>query len=778
MSAPTPRRATPARAAPGVLLTPEHDIAPRWWTIILALLWCAAVVVIYYRNAPGALADGDWRLSTLLELGAGGWRFPYLGSALKTDAVAVGSALALLASAVLTGLAIARAARWRFDSALEQLPIAASLGIGALAYAGLALAAVGLYRPWVLRALTLVPLTGGGVWWLRHGGRLALAGRYAEDRHAVRGMAASAADDRAWMWVAVTVAAMLLAFVAALAPEIEYDAVWFHLYFPRLFLQHGRLVDIPSQYISLYPMTWELWFGYGMSFGGQTTAKLLQFACLPLTAVVVYATARRYARGANAWIAVALFATTPLVMWSASTAYVDLALAMYVALVMYALARYAERRGVQWLCIAAVNLGLGLATKHLMLLVLPLICPGLALVLWWRERARRRRRRIARALWPPTVLGAASLLVPLPWYLRSWRSSGNPVFPELYSMFGAPESRWNALSQAGLERFMRHFGRSRTAEHLLTLPWHMTMHAAYYDGTLGVLFLCAVPLLLLPRPRRHHPGERAARAGSSGTRARRTLAALAAFAIGYGVLWASPVSSFQMRWLIPVVPALAVLGAVGVARLAEAVRGMTGRPRMPPLAWALILLLALDLPLFTMLHEGPWDHARHDRVWSERDAWLNSTLHGVPLGVVLGAETREAYIDRSVPTARAWRFMGHALPSDALVLEYGGGDELYRTRPGIWALAASVRQVAFAPVGDTAAALAAAGALGITHVLIDKRFLRSNGFPDSTVWSDFALAAPSTRARDYDLLYEDDRALVFRIRPSAVAARFTHIGGS
>jgi hypothetical protein len=40
-------------------------------------------------------------------------------------------------------------------------------------------------------------------------------------------------------------------------------------------------------------------------------------------------------------------------------------------------------------------------------------------------------------------------------------------------------------------------------------------------------------------------------------------------------VWASPISTFQMRFLIPLVPVLAVLSAIGAQRLIDATRGVT-----------------------------------------------------------------------------------------------------------------------------------------------------------------------------------------------------------
>ncbi|NIV28439.1 MAG: hypothetical protein GWN58_02655, partial [Anaerolineae bacterium] len=53
-------------------------------------------------------------------------------------------------------------------------------------------------------------------------------------------------------------------------------------------------MDPIAEYISLYPMTWELIFGAGLALGGPTAAKLLHFACLPLVGLLTYQMIRRF----------------------------------------------------------------------------------------------------------------------------------------------------------------------------------------------------------------------------------------------------------------------------------------------------------------------------------------------------------------------------------------------------------------------------------------------------------------------------------------------------
>jgi hypothetical protein len=102
------------------------------------------------------------------------------------------------------------------------------------------------------------------------------------------------------------------------------------------------------------------------------------------------------------------------------------------------------------------------------------------------------------------------------------------------------------------------------------------------------------------------------------------------------------------------------------------------------------------------------------------------------------------------------------------VLVWGGGDHFYSHADRLWVFAARARPTAFAPAGRDSAALAGLRALGVTHLLIEHRFLERNGMADQR-WEDFALTTARARAAWYETLYRDDACTVYALRPAARA---------
>jgi 4-amino-4-deoxy-L-arabinose transferase-like glycosyltransferase len=615
---------------------------------------------------------------------------PWIGEAAGRAAIAVTGATLVGAATVSAGAMVLRILKCRFTSRTEHVLFAAVSGVAVIAYSSFLLAVFRIYHPISVALLISAALAAG----------VPGACRIAERAVPLP----TCRRRRALPWLALIVVGLGYGLVAALSPEKEYDALWYHLNLPRIWLDAGHPVDLIEEYISLYPLTWELMFAAGMTLGGVVGAKLLHFACLPLLGLVVWHTARRFFPGVSAAAAVAFVVTTPTVLWESSTAYIDLALALHAAAACYALARYAEQGERAWGGVAALQFGLAAATKHLGVIM---AIVALALYVFWGSRVRHSMRQaLGRAL----VIGLVAAVVPSPWYVRSWIASGNPVFPEMFGVFGAsPPERWDAATEQSLDKFKARFGMGRTPGDLATLPWDVTVHGASFGGALGPVFLVLIPGLLCVR------------------RLRRGVPWLAAGIVSYVAVWASPISSYQLRFLVPIVPALALLAAASLSGLT--VRAAESMRLGPPILAAAVLILGVtNLPPFTRFHEAD------RRGWS---GWLTHVLRDSPLRVVVGRESEAAYLAREVPSFGVWRWINTHLPADVRVLATVGGDHLYADRARIPYDATIARPAVWVGAHEIDNAAAAQRRLGITHVLFDRREL-SRLSPDSSV-----LASPA-----------------------------------
>ena len=224
------------------------------------------------------------------------------------------------------------------------------------------------------------------------------------------------------------------------------------------------------------------------------------------------------------------------------------------------------------------------------------------------------------------------------------------------------------------------------------MPWNATVHGALFGGTLGPVFLVLIPGLVCAR------------------RWRSAVPWLVAAVTAYLAIWASPISSYQLRFLVPIVPALALLAAAALSslsiRAAESMRHGAGI-----LAGAVLILCVLNLPPFTRFHET-------DRKgWT---GWLTHVLRDAPLRVVIGRESERDYLAREVPSFEAWQWINTHAPASACILTTAGGDQLYAQRARIPHDATIARPAVWVGPQELDGATVALRRLGITHVLFDR----------------------------------------------------------
>ncbi|MBI3261234.1 hypothetical protein HYZ64_02575 [Candidatus Berkelbacteria bacterium] len=219
--------------------------------------------------------------------------------------------------------------------------------------------------------------------------------------------------------------AMILAFVTlqffgAAAPEIKFDALWYHLTEAKTYLQEGQIRTFypPAQLSqsSVTPRLQDMLYVFTLAFWPtEQLSKLLNFSFGVLSLLGVYAVGRRLAPPAGGstvgLMAATLFSSFPIFGWLAQTAYIDLSVVFYSVLVMLV---YIAGAPVGAL-VSFMLLGLFLSTKIWALIVLPVIF-GYQIY---------KKQPIDSAI--SSIAGA--LFVASPWFFEALITTGNPVFP-------------------------------------------------------------------------------------------------------------------------------------------------------------------------------------------------------------------------------------------------------------------------------------------------------------------------------------------------------------
>ncbi|RPJ58815.1 MAG: phospholipid carrier-dependent glycosyltransferase [Acidobacteria bacterium] len=377
-------------------------------------------------------------------------------------------------------------------------------------------------------------------------------------------------------------------------PPTSTDELAYHLEVPRRFLESGGQPFFQDNIYAYYPQFGEMLFLFGLAFRLETAARLFHLLFVLLLALAIFGYSRQYLDRLYSAVATAVFLAIPSVMVVGVTAYVDVMFACFAFLALTALLRFFETEGLSWLLLAGVMGGGACSVKYTGIQFVMLL---LLLLLFEQLRRKRRWRQDAGIL-----LVLTAVLVASPYYARNFRLTGWPLFPFSLPLFSlSPGVNWDRERAALLLKFLTDFGVASQSSFVDRLLGPILvfikgrfsgMHA--YQGVASPLFLL-VPLLwwrVRPKPA-----------------PLKQLLVFSALFLGYWTL-----TTQQVRFLLPVLPGLALLLAVGLKAVGS--RGLHA------MVW---LLLAANLAI-----------------------GVNHILEYDPIPYWTGQESKSSYISRHV----------------------------------------------------------------------------------------------------------------------------------
>ncbi len=231
--------------------------------------------------------------------------------------------------------------------------------------------------------------------------------------------------------IALLILQALVNLVGALGPELSFDALWYHLTLPKLYLVNHAVVHIPGGllYYSDMPKLVEMLYVGALSFHNEILAKIIHYFFGILTMLVLYRISRKYFNRTISLIVITVFYSNLVVGWQSTTAYVDLAWAFFETLAFYGFLLWIETKEKKWLIESAVMLGLAVTTK---LLAVGSLMIFLILIVLLAIRQKRTIKQIAQMLFAYSFI---SLLIPLPWFIFSFVHTGNPIYPLFSSIY-------------------------------------------------------------------------------------------------------------------------------------------------------------------------------------------------------------------------------------------------------------------------------------------------------------------------------------------------------
>lgn len=218
--------------------------------------------------------------------------------------------------------------------------------------------------------------------------------------------------------------------IGALAPEFSFDALWYHLSLPKIFLQNNSFIYAieGNFYYSVMPKLGEMLFTPFIAFNFDVLAKLVQWIFGILTSIVIYKISRRYFDEIKSFLAVLIFYSSLIIAWESTVAYVDLIRAFFEVMGLWGFLVWRETRDRKILIESAIFIGLAVSTK---LLAMGSII--IFIILFFSFEKDKIFAFKNSFLFTVVVLLSVS-----PWLILAFLITGNPIFPifsEVYPSF-------------------------------------------------------------------------------------------------------------------------------------------------------------------------------------------------------------------------------------------------------------------------------------------------------------------------------------------------------
>jgi hypothetical protein len=469
--------------------------------------------------------------------------------------------------------------------------------------------------------------------------------------------------------------ALAVAAVSSMDPELKGDAGVYHLTIPKLYIAHGGFFRIPFNVYSNWPLNGEMVFTMAMLLRDYVLANSVQCIFSVFTAYAIFEYVRVRKSAWYGFMAVLFVLFNHTFMREAAVGYVDIIQAFFMTTAFIFMMRANDEPEQRRVCLllSGISCGMMAGMKVSGFLGIVPIAAWYLFKLPAGNRPCRALVELGTCFLPPIVLLA------LPWMVKTAWFTGNPVYPFFYNIWGGPD--WSQACWRQFADWQASMGMGRTAVDYIKLPLRVILAAgegyAHFDGSLNKMWIALVPLSVVA------------------AFWNRTVRACLAVSGIYFVCWAS--ASQQLRFLIPVIPVLAIVAALA---LGELVDRLFARKVVVVGAFAAVYCLAAGL----LILEVSGSYAKAAEVVGR-----------------YGGKDREAVMKSAVPGEFA--FMNRELPMNARLLFLNTNYGFYSEREYIADSFFEASQIVdwLAPCASVGEMRARLGDKGITHIFYSTR---------------------------------------------------------
>lgn len=390
-----------------------------------------------------------------------------------------------------------------------------------------------------------------------------------------------------------------------------------------------------------WPKNIEMLYIFCLALHSEITVKFLGFFIGMLLLLSIFAAGRRFFSTQLGLIAAALFVSVPVVLFELRSVYIDVPIAFFCFLNIYALIIWMRGGGRRWLVLSALFLAMAAGAKYNVLFN---VVAATALVCY--QLRIHEKLTTFRALLRALAYAGVAVSGLIPWLIVTYTYTGDPLFPylsgdPLFSFLKNwfPSDRWELYNPAVVSSGLHRWGFPLSWSNLLRTLWEMHWDDVRFCGRPGPFFVLLMPLLLVAF--RLHP----------------VLARLLAYSVIYLGFWL--VTTPANRYLITTMPLLCLVCA-GLLQAFLQVQTPVQRGGRAIVVSCLVLMAFYNLPfLFQLRQNGK--------------SYFNPVLDTYARKFFVEPYSRESYLNQFLWSFSAIDFM-NSLPEVKRVLYVGFHD--------------------------------------------------------------------------------------------------------
>jgi len=276
----------------------------------------------------------------------------------------------------------------------------------------------------------------------------------------------------------------------ALAPEIFFDALVYHLRLPKFYWLEGGFKPTPYLLYSGIPMQMEMVYGWALFWGNETLARLLHWSTGFVSVIAMLGIATRGGWRKYGWLGALIFLSTPMIGDHLYRCGIEGGATLWVlcAVSAFSIAQRIEpTKQTRWIALSGSFIGFAMAAKYTFW---PLL--GVFVIVCMLQGLSRKQILIG---------SAAAVACVAPWIVKNMWFYGNPIFPFFHEVFHPNWDypvEWRALhADAKGRQWAAILTHPRQFLEVLLHPWFLTMRGQNDHNHLGPIFLLLLPIFLL-----------------------------------------------------------------------------------------------------------------------------------------------------------------------------------------------------------------------------------------------------------------------------------------